>query len=343
MKKLKVAIIGCGRIATKHINAISKNNELLELISVCDIKINKAIEKSELYYDLTGKKINVYTDYNKMFLEEKIDLVSICSESGNHFKHAYDTLNFGLSVLVEKPFTMDEKDGLKLIKIANEKDLFVSVVHQNRFNEPIKLLKDSVKNGYFGKIINITARILWNRNDDYYLEAPWRGTKKMDGGTLMNQCIHNIDLLIWLADSEVINVKSERGTYLRNIEMEDFGAALVRFKNGIIGIIEGSACVYPSNLEETLSVFGSTGTAVIGGKAVNKIDNWDVLNKKIEKPVNELIDSVYGNGHIKLYENVAKHILYDEVLIVKADDGVKAVKLVNQIYLNSKLYPVNSK
>ncbi|MDL2311116.1 gfo/Idh/MocA family oxidoreductase, partial [Peptostreptococcaceae bacterium OttesenSCG-928-C18] len=151
----------------------------------------------------------------------------------------------------------------------------MAVSHQNRFNPPIQKLRKAVEEGKFGKIINGTARILWTRDQNYYDMAPWRGTKALDGGTLMNQCIHNIDLLLWMMGSEVVSVKSERGTFMRDIEMEDFGALLLRFANGSIGIIEGSACVYPKNLEETLSIFGETGTAVIGGLAVNEIKTWN--------------------------------------------------------------------
>jgi Predicted dehydrogenases and related proteins len=151
---------------------------------------------------------------------------------------------------------LSSRDANEMIKISKEKNLKLGVCHQNRFNPPIQKLRRAIEEERFGKIINATARILWTRDDSYYKQAPWRGTKELDGGTLMNQCIHNIDLLQWMVGSEIERIHCERDTYLRNIEMEDFGAILIRFKNGTIGLVEGSACVYPKNLEETLSIFG---------------------------------------------------------------------------------------
>ena len=219
-------------------------------------------------------------------------------------------------------------------KLSDEKDLKVAVSHQNRFNPPIQKLRKAIDEGKFGKIINGTARILWTRDQNYYDLAPWRGTKALDGGTLMNQCIHNIDLLLWMMDSEVVSVKSERGTFLRDIEMEDFGALLIRFANGSIGIVEGSACVYPKNLEETLSIFGETGTAVIGGLAVNEIKTWDFKNE----PSNNLeiketeIENVYGNGHTPLYKDFIDAINNNTQPLITGYEGKKAVEVILKSY-----------
>jgi predicted dehydrogenase len=213
MPELKFAIIGCGRISHKHIEALANNFKEADLISVCDIVPGKMDKDVEEYYEFMkqrginlDKKINKYMDYKEMLKKEDIDAVSVCTESGHHAVHALYCLNAGKHVLVEKPMALSLNDADKMIKLSHEKNLKLGVCHQNRFNPPIQKLRRAIEEGRFGRIINGTARILWNRNDDYYRQAPWRGTKALDGGTLMNQCIHNIDLLQWMMGSKVEGV-----------------------------------------------------------------------------------------------------------------------------------------
>ncbi len=341
MSRLKFAIIGCGRISHKHIEALANNFKEADLVSVCDIIPEKMDKDVEEYYDFMkqrginlDKKINKYTDYKEMLKREDIDAVSVCTESGHHAAHALYCLNAGKHVLVEKPMALSLNDADKMIKLSREKNLKLGICHQNRFNPPIQKLRRAVEEGRFGRIINGTARILWNRNDDYYKQAPWRGTKALDGGTLMNQCIHNIDLLQWMMGSEVERVHCERGTFLRNIEMEDFGAILIRFKNGSIGIVEGSACVYPKNLEETLSIFGEKGTVVIGGLAVNKIKTWQFADERDydKEDENTEIDSVYGKGHTPLYKNFIDAVNESKEPLINGEEGRKALEIVLRAY-----------
>jgi predicted dehydrogenase len=341
MSRLKFAIIGCGRISHKHIEALANNFKEADLVSVCDIIPEKMDKDVEEYYDFMkqrginlDKKINKYTDYKEMLKREDIDAVSICTESGHHAVHALYCLNAGKHVLVEKPMALSLNDADKMIKLSHEKNLKLGVCHQNRFNPPIQKLRRAIEEGRFGRIINGTARVLWNRNDDYYRQAPWRGTKALDGGTLMNQCIHNIDLLQWMMGSEVERVHCERGTFLRNIEMEDFGAILIRFKNGSIGIVEGSACVYPKNLEETLSIFGEKGTVVIGGLAVNKIKTWQFADERDydKEDENTEIDSVYGRGHTPLYKNFIDAVNENKEPLINGEEGRKALEIVLRAY-----------
>lgn len=341
MSRLKFAIIGCGRISHKHIEALANNFKEAKLVSVCDIIPEKMDKDVEEYYDFMkqrginlDKKINKYTDYKEMLKREDIDAVSVCTESGHHAAHALYCLNAGKHVLVEKPMALSLNDADKMIKLSREKNLKLGICHQNRFNSPIQKLRRAVEEGRFGRIINGTARILWNRNDDYYKQAPWRGTKALDGGTLMNQCIHNIDLLQWMMGSEVERIHCERGTFLRNIEMEDFGAILIRFKNGSIGIVEGSACVYPKNLEETLSIFGEKGTVVIGGLAVNKIKTWQFADERDydKEDENTEIDSVYGKGHTPLYKNFIDAVNKGKEPLINGEEGRKALEIVLRAY-----------
>lgn len=334
---MKLAIIGCGRISKNHIDALIKNKDKCRLAAVCDIVEKKAIECKKQYENEINCEVSVYTDYLKMLENEDIDCVSICTESGYHAKIAKDCINTGKHVLVEKPMAMTIEDADEMINLAKEKNLKLGVCHQNRFNPPIQKLRRAIEEGRFGKIINVTARILWTRDDNYYLQAPWRGTKALDGGTLMNQCIHNIDLLQWMVGSEVAGVWCERDTFLRNIEMEDFGAILIRFKNNTIGIVEGSACVYPKNLEETLSVFGENGTVVIGGLAVNKIQTWQFADEMDydKENYNEEAENVYGNGHIHLYRDFVNSVINNCEPYINGEEAKKALSIILSAYKSS--------
>ncbi len=335
MAKLKFAILGCGRISYNHIEALINNYHDAELVAVCDIIEDKAFERKKQYGRTIDKAdVAVYTDYIKMLENEDIDVVSIATESGYHAKHAIDCLNRSKHVLIEKPMALSVADADSMIALAKKMDKKICVSHQNRFNPPIQKLRRAIEDGRFGRLINGTARILWTRDDNYYKQAAWRGTKSLDGGTLMNQCIHNIDLLQWMMGSEIERIHSERGTFLRNIEMEDFGAILIRFKNGSIGIVEGSACVYPKNLEETLSIFGEKGTVVIGGLAVNEIKTWQFEDKRDydNEEVGVEIDNVYGNGHTPLYKNLIDAIKNNSELLINGEEGKKAMEIILRAY-----------
>ncbi|GAA0076887.1 Gfo/Idh/MocA family oxidoreductase [Clostridium sp. CTA-5] len=342
MKKLKFAIIGCGRISYKHVEALAKNIGEAELVATCDVVLEKAEAKKAEYIEKVGAAndaVHAYEDYKKMIEKEDIDVVTIATESGYHAEIAIYCMKKGINALIEKPMAMSIDDANEMIKVAKENNVKLAVCHQNRFNKPIQKLRKSIEENKFGRLINGTARILWNRNMGYYEQAPWRGTWELDGGTLMNQCIHNIDLLQWMMGGEVERVYAECDTYLRDIEAEDFGAIIVRFKNGAIGIIEGSACVYPKNLEETLSIFGETGAAVIGGLAVNELKTWRFEGEDEEaakEAVNVKIDNVYGEGHTPLFKDVIDAINNDREPLISGEEGKKAMSIILAAYKSRK-------
>lgn len=339
MQKLKCAIIGCGRISYKHIEAIIHNDEETELVALCDVLEDRAVARREQYKEKFPKaEVKIYTDYNEMMEKESIDYIAIATESGYHGKIAIECLKNDINIIIEKPMAMSLEEIDAINELADKKGLKVAVSHQNRFNPPIQKLRKAIDEGKFGKLINGTARILWTRDQHYYDLAPWRGTKALDGGTLMNQCIHNIDLLLWMMGSEVVSVKSERGTFLRDIEMEDFGAILIRFANGSIGIIEGSACVYPKNLEETLSIFGETGTAVIGGLAVNEIKTWNFADETetVNGSSSSEIENVYGDGHTPFYKDFIDSINNNRQPLVNGHEARKSVEVILKTYEETK-------
>ncbi|MDD7794974.1 Gfo/Idh/MocA family protein [Clostridium sp. 'White wine YQ'] len=342
MKKLKFAIIGCGRISYKHVEALVNNHAEAVLVATCDIDISKAEDKKNEYIkNLNSEYTNVkaYADYKEMLDNEDIDVVTIATESGYHAEIAIYSMNKKKHVLVEKPMALSIEDADNMIKAAKENNVKLSICHQNRFNKPIQKLREAIEKDKFAKIFNGTARILWNRNMGYYEQAPWRGTWDLDGGTLMNQCIHNIDLLQWMLGGEIQTVYSQCDTFMRSIEAEDFGAIIIRFKNGAIGIVEGSACVFPKNLEETLSVFGEKGTVVIGGLAVNELETWRFENEDedaVKRDLKVEIDNVYGMGHTPLFENLITSINNNETPLIDGEEGKKAMSIILAAYKSRK-------
>ena len=341
MKKLRFALIGCGRISKNHIAAAAVNADKMELAAVCDPVLEHAEAKADMLLQQAGYRPAVYADYRKMLEELPVDCCAVATESGYHAQIALDCIRRGKHVLVEKPMALSTADAERMIREAKAQGVRLGVCHQNRFNAPIRELRRALDGGRFGALVNGTARVLWNRGMPYYEQAPWRGTWAQDGGTLMNQCIHNIDLLQWSLGGEPETVMAMTGNYLRDIQAEDFGAVLIRFKNGAVGIVEGTACVYPKNLEETLSVFGSTGTAVIGGLAVNRVQTWNFAepaaqDEAVAKLAGTDPKDVYGSGHNDLYANYIHAVNSGEDPLVSGEEGIKAMKIILAAYKSQK-------
>ena len=336
---MKYALIGCGRIATNHVTAAVNNN--LEIVAVCDIvpeKMEEILAKHNLADD---KSIKRYTDYKQMLEENEIELISIATESGKHAAIALDAIDAGVSVIIEKPMAMNIADAEEIIKRAAEKNAKVSACHQNRFNVAIQEVRKAVEGERFGKLSHASINVRWNRNKGYYEQAPWRGTWEEDGGCLMNQCIHGIDLLRWMMGDEVVEVYgATRQQFHDYLEAEDVGVAVVKFKNGAIGTIEGTTNVYPQNLEETLYLFGENGTVKVGGKSTNTIDVWDFKDETAEdqknKGLEEETSNVYGNGHTSLFADVIEAIKEDRAPYVDGVAGRNALEMVLAIYKSQK-------
>lgn len=354
MRKLKFAIIGCGYISTNHIKAIIDNFEDAELISVCDLLKNRAELKADEYVKkakenhFTVKRPTVFTDYRKMIKKENIDTCAICTVSGYRTKISLYCMELKKNVLVEKPMAMSTMDANRMIKSAEKNKVKLAVCYQNRFRPVIQKLRQTINEGSFGRIIAGTARILWNRNRDYYERAKWRGTWKLDGGCLMNQCSHNIDLLQWLMGSEIDTVFGQIGNYLHPYnETEDYGSIIIRFKNGTIGNIEGTVCVYPKNLEETLTILGEKGTVIIGGLALNKILVWDFEDKQesleqLQKECNSEVENIYGKGHAPLYEDIIDAIRNNSTPLIDGNEGIKSLSIILMAYKSQKYSKVIS-
>ncbi len=336
---MKYALIGCGRISTNHIKAAVNNK--LEIAAVCDIldeRMEEVLSKHDLQNDESIKR---YNDYKVMVEEVKPELVSIATESGSHAEIALYLIDKGINVIIEKPMAMSIKDADEIIKRSEEKGVKVSACHQNRFNIAVQEMRKALEGGRFGKLSHGSIHVRWNRNKNYYEQAPWRGTWKEDGGALMNQCIHGIDLLRWMMGDEIEEVYGvTRQQFHHYLEAEDVGMAVVKFKNGAVGTIEGTTNVYPKNLEETLYLFGEKGTVKLGGKSTNNIDVWDFADETDEdnknKGLEEQTSNVYGNGHTSLFRDVIEAIEQDRKPYVDAVAGRNALELVLSIYKSQK-------
>lgn len=336
---MKYALIGCGRIATNHIKAAVNNQ--LEITAVCDIQaehMKALLEKHGLQADDSIKR---YMDYKIMIEEAKPELVSIATESGIHAEIAIFCINHGVHVIIEKPMAMSMADANKIIRLSEEKKVKVSACHQNRFNIAIQEMRQALEAGRFGKLSHGSIHVRWNRNQNYYTQAPWRGTWAQDGGALMNQCIHGIDLLRWTFGGKIEEVYGQtRQQFHDYLEAEDVGMAVVKFKNGAIATIEGTTNVYPKNLEETLYIFGEKGTVKIGGTSTNNIDVWDFADEteadRKNKGLEEATSNVYGNGHTSLFADVVDAIQTDRKPYVDAYAGRDALELVLAIYKSQK-------
>ena len=331
---MKYALIGCGRIAVNHIKALRNNG--LELVALCDLSkknIDTLLEKTEF----TTNALR-YDDYKKMINQHpEIELVAIATDSGVHAEIALYCMEHHINVIVEKPMAMSMQDATKMIETSEKYGVKLAVCHQNRFNLAVQEMRNALEVGRFGKLSHGSIHVRWNRNKAYYEQAPWRGKWASDGGSLMNQCIHGIDLLRWMLGDEVEEVYGvTRQQFHDYLECEDIGMAVLKFKNGAIGTIEGTVNVYPKNLEETLYLFGETGTAKLGGTSCNNIDVWNFADATKEDEgkagMQEATSNVYGNGHTSLYADVITAIKEDRKPYVDGYAGRNALEIILAIY-----------
>lgn len=332
---MKYALIGCGRISPNHIAAAIKND--LKITAICDVVPQNMIDLLRKF-NINQKEINQYIDYKEMIEVEKPDLIAIATESGLHAEIALYCISKKINVIIEKPIAMNMKDAHAICKAARKYDVVVCANHQNRFNKSIQKIHEAIEENRFGKLFHAAAHVRWNRNQGYYKQAKWRGTWENDGGCLMNQCIHNADLLRWMMGDEVKEVMAYTDNLNHDyIEAEDLGIAVIKFKNGSYGLFEGTVNVYPKNLEETLYIFGSKGTVKAGGKSVNIIENWEFSDgideaDFIKEEYSENPESVYGFGHNPLYSNVITAIETHTQPLVDAEAGMRALELILAIY-----------
>lgn len=338
-------MIGCGRISYKHIDGFIQNSDKIELVAISDPSEYKMDLRIEQYQEVIySSKIQKYISYEEMIKNCDLDFVTITTESGTHRDISINCLNAGVHVIVEKPMALSTKDAQEMIDCAEKNNRKLAVCFQNRFNAPIIRTREAFEKGRLGRLLHSAVQIRWNRNLDYYKQAEWRGTWDIDGGTLMNQCTHGIDLLQWMNNSDVVRVNAVTRRFQRPIEAEDFGCAILEFADGSVGLIEGTANTYPKNLNESLSLFGTDGTIVIGGLAVNKFETWrlkdsDVVGDtegKVLDPDAKDPDSVYGKGHGALFADFVDALDNNREPLTNGRESKKALDIILAMYKSQK-------
>ena len=331
--EFKLALVGCGRISRNHFEALRKVGGLT-LSAVCDIVPERARESAE------QQGVPGFTSIEEMLQRVECDIVSICTPSGLHAAQGALAARAGKHVITEKPMAISLGQADELVKACDDAGVFLFVVKQNRLNPPIQLLRRAVDKGRFGRIFIANTTVRWQRPQEYYDAAPWRGTWEFDGGAIMNQASHYVDLIQWLV-GPVESVMAKTATQARRIEAEDSGVALLKFRSGALGVIEVNVLTYPRNIEGSITILGEKGSVKIGGTAVNRVDHWQFADYDDD---DKLIDSastnpptVYGFGHEGYYRNVLSVLRGEAQPQTDGRAGRKSLELILGIYESAKI------
>ncbi|MCF8340933.1 MAG: Gfo/Idh/MocA family oxidoreductase [Chitinophagaceae bacterium] len=330
MKQINFAIIGCGRIAKRHAEHIKNNGNL---IAVCDIEEEKAIEIAEKY----GAKY--YTNIDDLLNANlNIDVVSICSPNGLHAEHSIKALNAKCHVLCEKPMAISVNDCGEMIKAAERNNRRLFAIKQNRFNPPVAAVKKAIDKGIFGKIYSVQLSCFWNRNPDYYKNS-WKGTLDLDGGTLYTQFSHFIDLLYWIiGDVKTVYALSDNYAHNDTIEFEDTGVIALKFHSGVLGTINYTVNSFNKNMEGSLTIFAEKGTVKIGGQYLNELEYQNIENFEFKDLPKGNTANNYGNyvgsmsNHDKIYENLVDVLINGSSISTNAFEALKTVEIIDKIY-----------
>lgn len=329
---IRIALVGCGRISANHFEAIARI-EGLALSAVCDIDEARA--------RAAGEKWGVpwFTNYDRMLAEGDCDAVAIATPSGLHPAQGVLAARAGKHVISEKPMAITLASADTLVKACDDAGVRLFVVKQNRLNATVQLVKRALDKGRFGRLFLANTTVHWARPQEYYDQAPWRGTWEFDGGAFMNQASHYVDLMQWLV-GPVESVIAKTATLARRIEAEDTGAAVLKFRNGALGVIEVTMLTYPKNLEGSFTLIGERGTVKVGGTAVNRIEHWSFADQDPDDDevarVNTEPPSVYGFGHEPYYRNVLKVLRGEAVPDTDGRGGRKSLELILGIYESAK-------
>jgi UDP-N-acetyl-2-amino-2-deoxyglucuronate dehydrogenase len=332
-RKLRFALIGCGRIAQNHIEAIRQHAAQAELVAVCDndaAVLRDAVRKTQA----AG-----FASLTELLAGSNPDCVVLSTPSGLHPQQAIEVAAAGLDVMTEKPMATRWSDGLAMVRACDEAGVRLFVVKQNRRNRTLQLLKQALQQGRFGRVYMVTVNVFWTRPQAYYDSAEWRGTWEFDGGAFMNQASHYVDLLDWIG-GPVESVMAYTGTLARNIEVEDSGVAAIKWRNGAMGSINVTMLTYPKNLEGSITILGEKGSVRIGGVAVNEIKHWefeqpDPMDTHIGD-ASYLTTSVYGFGHALYYDNVIATLRGEAAPETDGREGLKSLELLIAMYLSAR-------
>ncbi len=332
-RKIKIAVLGCGRISEKHFESIELHENKMELVAICDT------DKEVLRKASVNKDIKTYDSLEKMLQQDNIDIVSVCTPSGLHPAQVIEIARSGRHVITEKPMATKWADGLQMVKECDIAGVKLFVVKQNRKNATLQLLKKTIEKGRFGRIHMVQLNVFWNRPQEYYDSAGWRGTWEFDGGAFMNQASHYVDLLDWLI-GPVEKVHAMTGTLSRNIEVEDTGVLNIKWRSGALGSMSVSMLTYPKNYEGSITIMGDKGTVRLGGVAVNEIEHWEFDEPDADddsiKDASYQTTSVYGFGHPHYYKNVIDVLRGEADPETDGREGLKSLEILIAAYLSAR-------
>ncbi len=333
-RKIRFALAGCGRISGKHFEAVKQHSEDAELIAVCDIdpvRLQKAMDNNN------GAK--GYLRYEELFLNDKPDIVVLATPSGLHPSQTMQAAEAGVHVMTEKPMATRWRAGLRMVETCDAAGVRLFVVKQNRRNATLQLLKRALDKKRFGRIHMVNINVFWTRPQEYYDADTWRGTWAFDGGALMNQASHYVDLLDWLI-GPIESVHAFTETLGRDIEVEDTACMNVRWRSGTLGSVNVTMLTYPKNLEGSITILGEKGSVRVGGVAVNEIQHWEFEQTEEEdelvKKASYETSSVYGFGHPLYYDNVIKSLRGEAVPETDGREGLRSLEVLIAAYLSAR-------
>ncbi len=332
-RKIKFAIVGCGRISSRHLEALDINSENADLVAVCDSDESRIIKSTAL------GTVESFTTLSQLLRESEADCIALCTPSGLHPDQTIQIAEAGRHIITEKPMATRLSDGRAMVAAADKAGVNLFVVKQNRLNPTLSKLKEALLKGRFGRIYMANLNVFWTRPQDYYDSANWRGTWEFDGGALMNQASHYIDLLDWLI-GPIESVHAYTATLARHIEVEDTAVANIKWRHGALGSINVTMLTYPKNYEGSVTILGEKGTVEIGGMALNEIKHWEFeestkSDDEVEKE-NYKIDSVYGIGHPIYYKNVIDVLRGISTAATDGREGLRSLETLVAIYNSAK-------
>ncbi|NJD23999.1 MAG: Gfo/Idh/MocA family oxidoreductase [Betaproteobacteria bacterium] len=332
-RKIRFALVGCGRISANHFGSMEKHADNIEITDVCDVD-RTALDKAMLRTGAVG-----HLNMSEMLRTTAADIVVLTTPSGLHPEQAIEVAESGRHVMTEKPMATRWHDGLRMVKACDDAGVRLFVVKQNRRNATLQLLKRAVEQKRFGRIYMVNINVFWTRPQEYYDSAKWRGTWEFDGGAFMNQASHYVDLLDWLI-GPIESIQAYTATLERNIEVEDSGVLSIRWRSGALGSMNVTMLTYPKNLEGSITILGEKGTVRVGGVAVNEIQHWEFAEKL---PEDEHIatasyetTSVYGFGHPLYYDNVIKVMRGEAQPETDGREGLRSLETLIAAYLASR-------
>ncbi|MEQ1579273.1 MAG: Gfo/Idh/MocA family oxidoreductase [Steroidobacteraceae bacterium] len=332
-RKIRVGIVGCGRISGNHFNSVAIHKDQLQLTAVCDID-EVTLAAAEAKYGVKG-----YTSLTELLKDAEVDIVVLCTPSGLHPQQAIEAAKSGRHVMTEKPMATRWTDGMRMVRECDEAGVRLFVVKQNRRNATLQLLKRAMEKGRFGRLYMVTINVFWSRPQSYYDSAKWRGTWEFDGGALMNQASHYIDLVDWLV-GPVESVQAYVATLARNIQVEDTATIGVRWRSGALGSVNVTMLTYPRNLEGSITIIGEKGTVRLGGVAVNEVQHWEFAepdpDDEMVKGASYETSSVYGFGHPLYYDNVIKVLRGEADPETDGREGLRSLELLIASYLSAR-------